>query len=85
MKIHKNTKLLPNDKIEIFQKYYSENYRITELAEEYRVSRPTIYKVLNQVRKGEYYPKSSTNHRYRNAKYGIKRLIKAENRISNAV
>ncbi len=56
MEIHKNTKIYPMEKVEIFQKYYSCNYKITELAREYNVSRPTIYKVLDQVKKGEYFP-----------------------------
>jgi len=81
MTVHKNTKLLPKQKLEIFKKYHSNNKKVTELASEYRVSRVTIYKILRQVRAKEYLPKKSINRRYRTLEYGIKRLAKIERKI----
>ena len=81
MTVHKNTRLLPKQKLKIFKKYHSEYKKVTELASEYHVSRVTIYKVLRQVRAKEYLPKKSINHRYRTVEYGIKRLAKIERKI----
>jgi transposase InsO family protein len=48
------------------------------LAEVFRVSRPTIYKVLARARGQEFAPRKSTNKRYLSVRYGIKRLAKVE-------
>ncbi|MGK8250173.1 hypothetical protein [Moraxella lacunata] len=52
---------------------------MTSLALEYKVSRPTIYKVLKLARVKLLKPQTSTNNRFKQAKYGIKRLAKIEN------
>ena len=81
MIVHKNTRLLPKQKLDIFDKYHNRNKKVTELADEYHVSRVTIYKVLRQVRAREYLPKKSINRRYRTVQYGIKRLAKIEKKL----
>ena len=78
MKIHKNTRLLPRQRVEIFNKYHRDNRKVSHLADEYDVSRVTIYKVLKEIRLGQVNQKSSTNIRYKVVGYGLKRLAKIE-------
>lgn len=78
MTLHKNTRLLPKQRLEIFEKYHQQEYRVSQLADEYRVSRVTIYKVLRETRLGNNMPKKSINKRYRTLEYGLKRLAKIE-------
>lgn len=56
---------------------------VTSLALEYKVSRPTIYKVLKLARIKLLKPQTSTNNRFKQAKYGIKRLAKVEKSIQD--
>lgn len=51
------------------------------LAEKWRVSRPTISKVLSLARHGIFAPLESTNHRYKNLAYGMTRLAKVEKEV----
>lgn len=39
---------------------------------------PTIYKVIERARKQEFTPRKSTNKRFLQAEYGMKRLAKVE-------
>lgn len=78
MNIHKNTKLLPFQREAIWRAYHHEKESVTSLAKRYDVSRPTIYKVLKQARLRLLKPQNSTNNRFKQAKYGIKRLAKVE-------
>lgn len=50
MNIHKNTKLLPYQRQAIWHAYHKNKQTVTSLALEYKVSRPTIYKVLKLAR-----------------------------------
>lgn len=50
---------------------------------EYKVSRPTIYKVLKLARVSLLKTQTSTNNRFKQAKYGIKRLAKVEKSIQD--
>ena len=81
MNMHKSIRLTPHDRKEIWQLYNTGEHKITALAVLYRVSRPTIYKVLSRARAQEFSPRKSTNHRFLTAKYGIKRLCKVEKRV----
>jgi transposase InsO family protein len=83
MTIHKNTKLLPKARLEIFNKYHNQEISIAQLARDYHVSRPTIYKVLVQVRKRQIYQRKSINKRFRCTRYGLKRLARIELKIQN--
>lgn len=56
---------------------------MTSLVSEYKVSRPTIYKVLKLARIKLLKPQTSTNNRFKQAKYGIKRLTKIEKSIQD--
>ena len=76
MNTHKRIRLTPLDRQEIWRLYQTNDWTIVTLAREFRVSRPTIYKVLERARSKEFAPRKSTNKRFLQAKYGIKRLAK---------
>lgn len=78
MNIHKRLRLTPHDRKEIWTRYQTGHIKVAQLAVNYRVSRPTIYKVLARARKQEFSPRDSTNKRYRLVEYGLKRLAKIE-------
>ncbi len=56
-------------------------YTLFAIAEHFRVSRPTIYKVLKHARLQQFAPSNSTNKRYKTVQFGIKRLAKVEAKI----
>ena len=76
--MHKCIRLTPHDRKKIWELWQTGEYKVSRLAELFRVSRPTIYKVLARARKQEFVPRKSTNERYRNLRYGLKRLAKIE-------
>jgi len=78
MVMHKKIRLTPHDRQEIWEFYQTRTYKVSRLAELFRVSRPTIYKILGRARKQEFTPRNSGNDRYRCLKYGLKRLGKIE-------
>lgn len=78
MNMHKRIRLTPLDREKIWQLWQTGKYKVSQLAELYRVSRPTIYKILGRARKQEFAPRKSTNNRFRSLKYGLKRLAKIE-------
>jgi len=81
MNIHKNTRLLPKQRKEIFDIYHRGNIRVTDLATKYDVSRVTVYKVLREIRMGQLFQRKSVNVQYRTLEYGIRRLTKIEDHI----
>lgn len=81
MNMHKRIRLTPLDREEIWRLYQTRQWKVTHLAERYRVSRPTIYNVLRQARLQQFAPRDSTNARYRTIQFGIKRLAKVEAQI----
>lgn len=78
MVMHKNIRLTPHDRQKVWQLWQTGEYKVSHLAELYRVSRPTIYKIIARARKQEFVPRRSINDRYRSLKYGLKRLAKVE-------
>lgn len=78
MNMHKRIRLTPLDREEIWKLYQSRQWKVSHLAERYRVSRPTIYAVLRKARLRQFTPSNSTNKRYKTAFYGLKRLAKVE-------
>lgn len=83
MVIHKRTRLTPHQRQEIYKVYYNGGKRICNIAREYHVSRPTIYKILERGRQRDFSIHKSTNKRFRCLKYGIKRLSKIEKEIED--
>jgi len=83
MNMHKNTRLTPYHRQEIWRLYHKENYTVTALAGKFLVSRPTIYKALKLGRQNLFVPQLSKNERFKTIRYGIKRLVKVEKVIEN--
>ena len=65
----------------IWQAYTREKESVTFLARRYQVSRVTIYRALKAARGRLLKPQTSTNNRFKQAKYGMKRLAKVERGI----
>ena len=81
MVIHKRTRLTPHQRTEIFEGFTKHKKRVSDLASEYHVSRPTIYKIIRRGRLKDFSIHDSTNKRFRCLKYGIRRLAKIEKTI----
>ncbi len=81
MKIHKNTKLTPLQRKEVYKDYYTNHIRKCDLAKKYGVSRPTIDKILYRGKNKDFSIHTSTNKRFRCLKYGFRRLEKIEAKI----
>lgn len=79
--MHKNTKLLPRQRQEIFRRW-SQGERVTHLAKHWKVSRQTIYKVIRNGKMEIFINRSSMNERYRCLSFGLKRLSKTERLIA---
>lgn len=78
MTIHKSTRIAPIQRKELIARYFQKGVRIATLAREYRVSRNTIYNIINRSRVNDFSVHKSTNQRYRCLEYGLKRLAKVE-------
>ena len=81
MKIHKNTRLTPRQRKEVYEDYYNHHIRKCDLVKKYGVSRPTIDKILYRGRNNDFSIHNSTNKRFRCLQYGFKRLAKIEKQI----
>ena len=78
MNMHKRLRLTPLDREDIWQSHGTGDGTIAALAREFRVSRPPIYKVIDRARSQEFAPRKSTNKRFLQATYGMKRLARVE-------
>jgi len=78
MNMRKRIRLTPHDRKAIWSRYQAGDIKVARLAATYRVSRPTIYKVLARACKQEFIPGDSANKRYRFLEYGLKRLARVE-------
>lgn len=58
---------------------------VTDLSKEYKVIRPTIYKVLERAKLNEFLNRKSINKKFRTIEYGLKRLGQAEQRIQKRI
>lgn len=75
--MHKNTKLLPYQRRDIFKRW-GMGKSVTSLAKEYKVTRQTIYDTIKDAKLGIFINRSSMNKRYRTIYWGFKRLSKTE-------
>jgi transposase InsO family protein len=78
MTIHKSARLTPIQRKELVARYFKNGVRIATLARDYRVSRNTIYNIINRSRLNDFSIHKSVNKRYRCLEYGLKRLAKVE-------
>lgn len=81
MTIHKKTRLTPIQRKQLADDYFKRHVRICDLKESYRVSAPTVYKILKRARDKDYSIHRSENKRFRCLEYGLKRLSKIEKSI----
>lgn len=79
--MHHNSKLFPYQKREIFARW-KQGAKVAPLAREYKVSRPTIYKVLRDGKLNIFEQRSSKNQRFRNIFYGLRRLSETERQLA---
>jgi len=77
----KTPRLPPHHRQAIWLAYTQEKESVTSLARRYQVSRVTIYRALKAARGRLLKPQTSTNNRFKQAKYGMKRLAKVERSI----
>lgn len=75
--MHKNTKLLPYQRREVYRRWIQGDC-VTDLAREYKVSRKTLYEVFKKAKLGVFVNYSSKNLRYRTIEYGLKKLARIE-------
>lgn len=75
--MHKNTKLTPLNRKEIFR-LWGMGRSVTSLAKEFRVTRVIIYRILTRARIKDFSVHKSANHRFRKFFYGIKHINNAE-------
>ncbi len=76
--MHKRIRLTPLDRQEIWRLWKTGQWKAAVLSDHFRVSRPTIYKVLARARKQEFSPRRSVNNRFKTMQFGLKRLAKVE-------
>ena len=76
MEIHKQTRLTPIQRQEIYRIYHGEGKKVSELAQSYHISHPSIYRVIRGGRQQDYSIHRSANNRFRCLNYGIKYLSK---------
>ena len=70
MNIHKRTKLTPLQREEIYLEHHREHVQVALSAQEYHVSRPTIYKILARGRKRDFSVHNSCSARFRCLQWG---------------
>jgi len=81
MTIHKKTKLVPMQRKALADDYYKNHVRVCDLCRKYRVSAPTVYKIIHRAKNNDYSIHKSKNKRYRCIEYGLKRLAKVEREL----
>lgn len=58
---------------------------ITSLSNEYKVSRPIVYKVLERARLKDFNNHTSCNHRFKTIEYGLKKLAVTEQKLQKRI
>lgn len=79
--MHKNTKLTPVVRREVYDLWTTGEWSQRRLADEYHVDKRMIRTVLTRGRLGDFSVHDSTNHRYRTLEYGLKKLLKTQQRL----
>jgi len=82
--MHKNTRLLPYMRRDIYHAW-QDFQSVASLSREFKVSRQTIYKVIERARMNEFFNRKSINDRFRTIEYGLKRLSKTEQRLQKKI
>jgi transposase InsO family protein len=72
---------MPGQRRQLTKDYYVLKLRKVDLMRKYRVSYPTVNKVLDRAKHGDFAPRKSINKRYQTIEYGLKRLARVERRL----
>jgi transposase InsO family protein len=83
--MHKNTKLTPTLRREVYHHWQNSRYSFRQLADKYHVDKNIVCKVVIRGKLGDFSVHDSTNHRFRTIEYGLKRLAKTERLIANKI
>lgn len=78
--MHKNTKIPPVLRREIYHLWIQGKSQ-RWFADEYHVDKKVIGRIIVRGRLGDFSVHDSTNHRYRTIKYGLKKLMKTEQKL----
>lgn len=82
--MHKNTRLLPYQRREIYHRWkYGE--KVATLARQFLVSRETVYKIIRNGKLNVFENRKSINERYRNIYYGLRNLSDTEKRLAKKI
>lgn len=79
--MHKNTKLLPYERRELYRRWIDGD-TVADLARQYHISRPTVYRTLKKARMEIFVNLPSMNRRYRRIAYGLKHLSRTERMLA---
>ena len=79
--MHKNTKLPPKMRKEVYEQWKTGTWSQRKLADEYHVDKNTIKKIIVRGRLGDFSVHDSTNTRYRTIEYGLKKLLKTKEKL----
>ena len=79
--MHKNTKLAPALRQEVYTCWCAGGWSQRKLADEYHVDKKVIKRILVRGRLGDFSVHDSTNERYRTIEYGLKKLMKTERKL----
>ncbi|HDQ22959.1 MAG TPA: IS481 family transposase, partial [Candidatus Uhrbacteria bacterium] len=82
--MHKNTRLLPFIRKAIYSNW-QHGQSINSLAREYKVSRPTIYKVIERAKLRNFENRKSVNYRFKTIEYGLRKLSKTEAKLQKRI
>lgn len=79
--MHKNTKLLPYQRREIFRRW-KQGETVVGLARRFLVTRKTVYKVLANAKLDIFSNRASVNKRFRTVYYGLRHLSRTERKLA---
>ena len=80
--MHKNTKLTPTLRREVYNLWVKGIYSFRQLSGQYHVDKNIISKVVLRGKLGDFSVHDSTNRRYRTIEYGLRRLSNTEQQLA---
>ncbi|MDD4738144.1 MAG: IS481 family transposase, partial [Candidatus Pacebacteria bacterium] len=82
--MHKNSRLLPFMRRALYRAWV-DGVSVTDLSLEYKITRKTVYKVLERARLQDFENHLSVNLRFRTIKYGLRKLRKTAERLQKRI
>jgi len=78
--MHKHTKVPPALRKEVYRRWI-EGQSQRSLADEYHVDKKIVHRIVVRGRLNDFSVHDSANHRYRTIEYGLKKLLKTEQKL----